>query len=116
MRVPVRHIFPIPDEIESEHAAPLLTAGHAVYAPLKKYIRYPGSVVGVVGIGGLGHLAIQFASKMGAEVVAISHSPSKKKDALKLGASHFVLDRDLDKLAGSIDFILNTVSVENDYT
>lgn len=56
MRVPVRHIFPIPDEIESEHAAPLLTAGHAVYAPLKKYIRYPGSVVGVVGIGGLGHL------------------------------------------------------------
>lgn len=53
---------------------------------------------------------------MGAEVVAISHSPSKKKDALKLGASHFVLDRDLDKLAGSIDFILNTVSVENDYT
>ncbi|KAJ3211077.1 hypothetical protein HDU67_004785 [Dinochytrium kinnereticum] len=79
----------IPDSLPSEVAAPLLCAGVTVFSPLKRFGAGPGKRVGVAGIGGLGHLAIQFASKMGAETVAISTSARKESDSKKLGATGF---------------------------
>ncbi|KAJ3111368.1 hypothetical protein HDU96_005757 [Phlyctochytrium bullatum] len=79
----------IPDNLPSDVAAPLLCAGVTVFAPLRRFGAGPGKRVGVAGIGGLGHLAIQFASKMGAETVAISTSTRKAEDAKKLGAKEF---------------------------
>ncbi|KAJ3055947.1 hypothetical protein HK097_008656 [Rhizophlyctis rosea] len=88
----VRHqwAFLIPDEIDSISAGPLLCAGLTVYAPLARENVGSGTKVGVIGIGGLGHLAIQFAAALGADVTAISHSSSKQSDALKLGAKTFI--------------------------
>ncbi|KAJ3040394.1 hypothetical protein HDV00_010948 [Rhizophlyctis rosea] len=88
----VRHqwAFPIPEAIDSVSAGPLLCAGLTVYAPLARANIGPGKKVGVIGIGGLGHLALQFAAALGAEVTAISHSPSKKAEALSLGATNFI--------------------------
>jgi alcohol dehydrogenase (NADP+) len=83
-----RFAVPIPPEMGSEEAAPLLCAGVTVYAPLKRYAS-PGSKVGVIGIGGLGHLGLQFAKALGAEVWAISHSRDKAEDVRALGAVGF---------------------------
>lgn len=111
-------LFKIPDNIESAQAAPLLCAGNTVYPPLARYGA--GSIrkkVGVVGMGGLGHLAIQFASKMGAEVTVISTSDEKKQDAFKYGAHHFVNSQNKDEmsaLTNHLDLILNTVSEIDD--
>lgn len=79
----------IPDEIDSASAAPMLCAGVTVYSPLKKYGAGPGKKVGIIGIGGLGHLGVQFAAALGTETWAISHSDSKRADAEKLGAQGF---------------------------
>ncbi|KAK8858606.1 hypothetical protein IAR55_002835 [Kwoniella newhampshirensis] len=84
----------IPDGIESIVAAPMLCAGVTVFAPLKRYGAGPGKKVGVIGIGGLGHLAIQFANALGAETYAISHSDKKKADAEAMGAKGFVSSGD----------------------
>ena len=98
--------------------APLLCGGITVYTPLRNHGVRPSSRVGVVGIGGLGHLGLQFAKAFGAEVTALSTSKDKEAEALELGAHHFVNTRDtgeLKKVAGSFDFLLSTVSADQDW-
>jgi alcohol/geraniol dehydrogenase (NADP+) len=110
-----RFAYPIPDAIESEHAGPMLCAGATVFAPLIRHHVKPTDRVGIVGIGGLGHLAIQFANAWGCDVTAISTSPDKRDEALELGADHFVATRGTDELAaaaGTFDFIMSTVSAD----
>jgi D-arabinose 1-dehydrogenase-like Zn-dependent alcohol dehydrogenase len=82
-------VFPIPDALDNEAAAPLMCGGSTVYNALVVADVRPGAVVGIVGIGGLGHLAIQFANKMGCHVVVFSGTDSKKEEAMKLGAHEF---------------------------
>jgi D-arabinose 1-dehydrogenase-like Zn-dependent alcohol dehydrogenase len=85
----VSALFKIPDEIASEDAGPLMCAGATVWGALYEYGIKSGDRVGIVGIGGLGHLAIQFAAKMGMEAVVFSSSESKRQEALDFGASEF---------------------------
>jgi uncharacterized zinc-type alcohol dehydrogenase-like protein len=118
VRVNSRFAIPVPDALESENVAPLLCAGITVYSPLRNHGVRPSSRVGVVGIGGLGHLALQFAKAFGAEVTALSTSKDKEDEALEMGASHFVNTRDMGemkKIAGSFDFLLSTVSADQDW-
>ncbi|KAF4624339.1 hypothetical protein G7Y89_g13832 [Cudoniella acicularis] len=107
-----RFLFKIPDSLPSEAAAPLMCAGITVFAPLTQYGVKSTDVVGVVGIGGLGHLAIQFANKMGCEVVALSGTESKKEEAFKLGAHHFIATKDAKELSvpRKINHLLVTTS------
>lgn len=107
-----RLAIPLPDGLDSAAAAPLLCSGITVYNPLVEAGVRAGQRVGVIGIGGLGHLAIQFARAMGATVVAISSSPGKKEQAMALGASEFALlgnAGDSKALARSLDLLINTV-------
>ena len=102
---------------ELSGVAPLLCAGITTYSPLKRFNVGKGQKVGVVGLGGLGHMAVKFAVSMGAEVTVFSTSPSKEADALKLGAHHFVVTKNpenLVPLAGTFNFILDTVSADHD--
>lgn len=118
IRVNARFAVPIPEALESESAAPLLCAGNTVYAPLRQYGVNPSSRVGVLGIGGLGHIAIQFAKAFGADVTAFSSSSAKEEEARSLGAHHFVNTREtksLKALAGSFDLILSTISGDGDW-
>jgi uncharacterized zinc-type alcohol dehydrogenase-like protein len=118
IRVNSRFAIPVPEALESENAAPLLCGGITVYSPLRNHNVRPSSRVGIVGIGGLGHLGIQFANAFGAEVTALSTSKDKEEEALRLGAHHFVNTRDmgaLKKIAGSFDFVLSTVSADQDW-
>ena len=118
IRVNSRFAVPIPKTLESENVAPLLCAGLTVYSPLRNHLARPSSRVGVVGIGGLGHIALQFARAFGCEVTAFSTSKDKEAEALALGAHHFVNTREngnLKKLAGSLDIILSTVSGDQDF-
>lgn len=111
-------MFPIPDAIESHHAAPMLCAGLTVWSPLVRAGTGPGKHIAVVGLGGLGHFAVMWATALGAEVTVISHSPSKKADALKLGAKHFVSSGDKDwakPLAFTFDFVLNTADMTHEF-
>jgi len=104
--------------LDSENVAPLLCAGITVYSPLRNHGVRPSSRVGVIGIGGLGHLGIQFAKAFGAEVTAFSTSKDKEAEARELGAHHFLNTRDtgaLKKVAGSFDFLLSTVSADQDW-
>lgn len=97
--------------------APLLCAGITTYSPLRKYKIGPGSKVAILGLGGLGHMGVKLAVSMGAEVTVLSTSPSKKEDALKLGAHHFVVTTDpanLRPLAGTFNFILDCVSADHE--
>jgi uncharacterized zinc-type alcohol dehydrogenase-like protein len=105
---------PIPDAMQSESAGPLFCGGLTVFNPLLQYGLRPTDRVGVVGIGGLGHLALQFLNKWGCEVVAFTSSESKRDEAMKLGAHRAVSSVDTDQLkqlAGSLDFILVTSNV-----
>jgi alcohol/geraniol dehydrogenase (NADP+) len=118
VRVNARFAVKIPSALESEPTAPLLCAGITVYSPLRSLGINPSSRVGVIGIGGLGHLAIQFARVFGAEVTAFSSSPNKEDEALKLGAHHFVNSREskaVNGLAGSLDLILSTANADQDW-
>src|ERR1035437_7094753 len=111
IRVDSRVVGPIPDGLASESAAPLLCGGITVYAPLAQDAR-SAMRVGVVGVGGLGHLALQYARAMGCEVTAFSTSPDKEAEARRLGAHHFIDARDvaaMEKAANSLDFVLSTV-------
>ena len=93
--------------------APLLCAGITTYSPLRQWKVGPGQKVGVVGLGGLGHMAVKIANAMGAKVVLFTTSPDKKDDALRLGASEVVVSKNKDEMAAhanSFDFILNTVA------
>jgi alcohol dehydrogenase (NADP+) len=97
--------------------APLLCAGITTYSPLKHFGVGAGQRVGVVGLGGLGHMGVKLAAAFGAEVTVFSTSPSKEQDARSLGAHHFVVTRDPENftpLAGRFDFVLDTVSAPHD--
>jgi uncharacterized zinc-type alcohol dehydrogenase-like protein len=97
--------------------APLLCAGITTYSPLRRFKVGPGQSVGVVGLGGLGHMAVKLAVSMGAKVTVFSTSPGKEADAMSLGAHHFVVTsnpENLTPLAGTFNFILDTVSADHD--
>ena len=98
-------VYKIPDTMSSEDAAPLQCAGATVYSALVNNVNH-GDRIGIVGIGGLGHLAIQFASKMGAEVVVFSTSESKEQEAKRFGANEFVLVSTPDKVERPLDVLL----------
>lgn len=118
VRANARFVARIPDTLPSEKAAPLLCGGITVYSPMREHGVNPSSRVGIVGIGGLGHLAIQFARVFGAEVVAFSTSTAKEEEARSLGAHHFVNSREskaMKDVAGSLDFILNTANADQDW-
>jgi uncharacterized zinc-type alcohol dehydrogenase-like protein len=107
----------IPDNLPLDGVAPLLCAGITLYSPLKNWKAGPGKKVGVMGLGGLGHMGVKFAHALGAEVTVFSHTESKRADALAMGADHFVVTKDPSNLAplkSSFDLILNTVSAELD--
>jgi uncharacterized zinc-type alcohol dehydrogenase-like protein len=117
IRVDSRFVHRIPDALESPVAAPLLCAGATVYTPLKAHARAT-SRVGVIGIGGLGHLAVRFAHAFGSEVTAFSTTPEKEREARELGADHFVLSSDVDQMeraVGSLDLLLSTVTAKLDW-
>lgn len=119
VRVNSRFAIPLPKALDSENAAPLLCAGITVYSPLRNHGVRPSSRVGVIGIGGLGHLGIQFARVFGAEVTAFSTSKDKENEALELGAHHFINTRDtgaLKKVAGSFDLLLSTINADQDWS
>src|SRR5215469_10729919 len=118
VRVNSKFAIPLPRVLESENAAPLLCGGITVYAPLRNHGVRPSSRVGVIGIGGLGHLGIQFAKAFGAEVTAFSTSKDKENEAKELGAHNFVNTRDtgaLKKVAGSFDLLISTVGADQDW-
>lgn len=118
VRANSRFVIPIPDPLESENAAPLMCGGITVYNPLRTHGVNVTSRVGVVGIGGLGHLAIQFARAFGAEVTAFSTSLSKEQEALALGATGFVNSREtksMKAVEGKFDFIMNTANADQDW-
>lgn len=102
-----------------DRVAPLLCAGITTYSPLKRYGTKKGKKVGVVGLGGLGHMAVKIAKAMGAEVTVFSTSPQKEKDAKKLGAKNFVISKDPQNFAayaGKLDLIIDTVSAKHDFS
>jgi alcohol/geraniol dehydrogenase (NADP+) len=118
IRVNSRFAIPVPEGMESENVAPLLCGGITVYSPLRNWLARPSSRVGVVGIGGLGHLGLQFARAFGCEVTAFSTSKDKEAEARELGAHNFVNTREngeIKKAAGSLDLILCTVSADQDF-
>jgi uncharacterized zinc-type alcohol dehydrogenase-like protein len=118
VRANARFVFPIPDSLESESAAPLLCGGITVYNPIRNQGVNPSSRIGIIGIGGLGHMAIQFARAFGADVTAFSTSADKEDEARTLGANHFVNSREskaLKEIAGTLDFILSTINADQDW-
>ena len=118
VRANARFVIPIPEALASENAAPLLCGGITVYNPMRIHGVNPSSRVGIVGIGGLGHMAIQFARAFGAEVTAFSTSVEKEEEAHALGAHNFVNTREskaMKDVAGTQDFILNTANADQDW-
>ncbi len=114
-RMTVRQDFVLrlPEGMDPAGAAPLLCAGITTYSPLKHWKVGPGQRIGVVGLGGLGHMRVKIAAAMGAEVVLFTTSPGKAQDARRLGASEVVISKDRDQMKamrGQLDFILNTVA------
>jgi uncharacterized zinc-type alcohol dehydrogenase-like protein len=110
-------VLRVPEALDPAAAAPLLCAGITTYSPLRHWGAGPGKRVGVVGLGGLGHMGVKLAHAMGAEVTVFTTSAGKAEDARRLGADHVVLSRDsaaMGKQAGSFDFILDCVSAEHD--
>jgi uncharacterized zinc-type alcohol dehydrogenase-like protein len=118
IRVDRHFVFPIPDALDSAPAAPLLCGGVTVFTPLRVFGVTPVMRVGVIGIGGLGHLALQFAKAFGCEVTAFSSTPAKEPEARQFGAHHFVASSDaqaMAKAANSLDFLFATTSVGMDW-
>jgi D-arabinose 1-dehydrogenase-like Zn-dependent alcohol dehydrogenase len=115
---PDSHVQIIPDNIDLEHAAPFLCAGQTVAIPLLRRGVKKGERIGVVGVGGLGHLAIQFAAKMGAEVVVFSGTENKRDEAMKFGASEFYVTKDLTtkKPEKGVDALLVTTAKHPDWS
>ncbi len=112
----VSALFKLPDNLDSEIAGPLMCGGATVWTPLYESGVRPGDRVGIVGVGGLGHLAIQFAYKMGLEAVVFSSTESKKKDALRFGASEFHVASGVSKFEGvaKLDVLLITTNAVPD--
>ncbi len=110
-------VLRVPSNLDLAGAAPLLCAGITTYSPMRHWGIGEGKKVGVVGLGGLGHMAVKFADALGAHVVVFTTSPGKKEDALRLGADEVVISRNADEMqkhAGSFNFILDAVSAEHD--
>ncbi len=115
VRVQAKFAIPIPEALESASAGPFLCAGSTVFTPMARFGVTPMMKTAVVGIGGLGHLAVQFLAAFGCEVTAISSSHSKDDEARKMGATHFIATKGTDELkqaAGSFDFIISTVGAD----
>ncbi|TQS31383.1 hypothetical protein Golomagni_08338, partial [Golovinomyces magnicellulatus] len=110
--------FKIPDKLETNEAAPLLCAGITTYSPLVRAGVGPGKRVGIIGIGGLGHMGVQWAAALGAETYAISHSPSKAGDCKKLGAKDVILTSDKkwhEQWKAKFDFVLSCADVTDQF-
>jgi uncharacterized zinc-type alcohol dehydrogenase-like protein len=112
-----RFVLRVPPNLDLAGTAPLLCAGITTYSPMRHWGVTKGKKVGVVGLGGLGHMAVKFADALGAHVVVFTTSPGKKDDALRLGADEVVISRDANEMkrqTGSFDFILDAVSADHD--
>lgn len=112
-----RFVLRVPSNLDPPGAAPLLCAGITTYSPMRHWGVTNGQKVGIVGLGGLGHMGVKFAHAFGAHVVVFTTSPGKTEDALRLGADDVVVSRHADEMrkhAGSFDFILDTVSADHD--
>jgi uncharacterized zinc-type alcohol dehydrogenase-like protein len=112
-----RFVLSVPSNLDLAGTAPLLCAGITTYSPMRHWGVTKGKKVGVVGLGGLGHMGVKFAHAFGAHVVVFTTSPGKKDDALRLGADEVVISRNADEMAkhaGSFDFILDAVAAEHD--
>ena len=112
-----RFVLHVPENLDLAGAAPLLCAGITTYSPMRHWDVKAGKKVGVVGIGGLGHMGVKFAHALGAHTVVFTTSPSKREDAIRLGADEVVISKNADEMqkhAGSFDFILDAVSAEHD--
>jgi len=111
------YVLKIPDNLPLDRAAPLLCAGITLYSPLKHWQASPGKKVGIVGLGGLGHMGVKIAHALGAEVTIMSHSLKKQEDGKRLGADHFYATSEpetFEKLKGYFDLIICTVSTDLD--
>jgi uncharacterized zinc-type alcohol dehydrogenase-like protein len=111
------YVLKIPDDLPLPRAAPLMCAGITLYSPLMHWNAGPGKKVAIIGLGGLGHMGVKIAHALGAEVTVLSHSLNKQEDGSRMGADHFFATSDpktFEKLKGSFDIIINTVSVELD--
>ncbi|MCW8451904.1 NADPH-dependent aldehyde reductase Ahr [Legionella quinlivanii] len=109
----------LPDTIDAKNAGPLFCGGITVFNPIVQFEVSPTHRVGVIGIGGLGHLALQFLNKWGCEVTAFSSSPGKEAEAREMGAHHVVNSKDpkaIEALAGQLDFIMNTTNANLDWS
>jgi uncharacterized zinc-type alcohol dehydrogenase-like protein len=112
------YVLRVSEKLAIHATAPLLCAGITTYSPLKQWGVGKDMKVGVIGLGGLGHMGVKFAVAFGADVTVISTSPNKEADAMAMGAHQFLLSKDADAMAtheGTFDFLLNTVSAVNDY-
>ncbi len=112
-----RFVLRVPSNLDLAGTAPLLCAGITTYSPMRHWGVTKGKKVGVVGLGGLGHMGVKFAHAFGAHTVVFTTSPSKKDDALRLGADEVVISRNADEMArhaGSFDFILDAVAADHD--
>lgn len=112
-----RFVLRVPENLDLAGVAPLLCAGITTYSPMRHWQVGPGKKVGVVGLGGLGHMGVKFARAFGAHVVVFTRTESKREDALRLGAHEVVLSTEpeaMEAQAGSFDFILDTVSANHD--
>jgi alcohol dehydrogenase (NADP+) len=110
-------VLKVPTNLDLAGAAPLLCAGITTYSPMRHWGVTKGKKVGIVGLGGLGHMGVKFAHALGAQTVVFTTSPNKKDDALRLGADEGVVSKNADEMAkqqGSFDFILDAVSAEHD--
>lgn len=110
-------VLKIPENLELKEVAPLLCAGITTFSPLNHWGIKKGDKVGIIGLGGLGHMGIKFAAAMGAETIMITTSPDKAKDAKRLGADSVLISKEEDEMEkhkGTFDFLLNTVPVKHD--
>jgi uncharacterized zinc-type alcohol dehydrogenase-like protein len=110
-------VLRVPENLDLAGVAPLLCAGITTYSPIRRWGDIKGKKVGVVGLGGLGHMGVKFAHAFGAHVVVFTTSPNKKEDAVRLGAHEVIIStnpEEMQKHAGSFDFILDTISAEHD--
>ena len=111
------YVLKIPNDLPLPRAAPLMCAGITLYSPLMHWNAGPGKKVAIIGLGGLGHMGVKIAHALGAEVTVLSHSLNKQEDGRRMGADHFFATSDprtFERLRGSFDMIINTVSVELD--
>ena len=111
------YVLHLPENLEMAGIAPLLCAGITLYSPLKHWGAGPGKKVGIIGLGGLGHMGVKFAHALGAEVTVLSHSANKEADAKNMGADHFILTKDeevFEKCKNHFDLLINSVSAPMD--